>query len=126
MRNIINHNGMMYVHSSMVMKINENMYFLGITRYPWLKNLPSNWSMILQFFEVYTYSIDFTNVKWRILTEGSYKYNSNGAYKDTLGLRENAFCISGDIGLYIYTKTNVCGSVAILEDKTFALRWGLE
>lgn len=49
-RNNLKHDCQMSVYC-MEMEINRNIHCLAISRYPWLRNLPTTWPKIVKFFE---------------------------------------------------------------------------
>ncbi|KAG5594992.1 hypothetical protein H5410_036224 [Solanum commersonii] len=100
---MIRHGGKMLVQG-MMMEINRNLHYLEITRYPWLRNIPDSFSLIVKFFEAYTPLIECKVVKWKLPHEGLYKCNSDGASKGNLGPSASAFCIRNDAGEFMFAE----------------------
>lgn len=61
-RNVIKHEGNMTKHS-IIMEIYRNIYLFTKFRYPWLKETPKTWTIIVQFLEGYSTLISYKIVR---------------------------------------------------------------
>ncbi|KAK4736705.1 hypothetical protein R3W88_000402 [Solanum pinnatisectum] len=51
-RNVMKHGGNMST-TSMIVEIHRNIYLFTKSKYPWLKNVPQNWPLIVKYLEGY-------------------------------------------------------------------------
>ncbi|KAG5610597.1 hypothetical protein H5410_021878 [Solanum commersonii] len=51
-RSVMKHGGNMST-TSMILEIHKNIYLFTKSRYPWLKNVPQNWPLIVKYIERY-------------------------------------------------------------------------
>lgn len=72
----------MSIHG-MLAEINRHFYLFATVRYPWLRNMPNTWPMLIKFLKDYRPTINPKIVKWNPHINGFYKYNNNGASKET-------------------------------------------
>ncbi|KAM3322773.1 hypothetical protein P3S67_003924 [Capsicum chacoense] len=66
----------------MKFKVNRNIYLFAKVRYPWLKNLPNNWPMMVMMLEAYKPLIQTIMVNWRALDNGFLRVILMGLLKD--------------------------------------------
>ncbi|KAH0688092.1 hypothetical protein KY284_018645 [Solanum tuberosum] len=90
-RNIIKHGGKM-TQSTMTLEIGRNLHLMARCIYPWLKDIPTSWPMLVKFMEDYTLILVYKVVKWIKPTIG-FKCYSDGAFKGNSGPSFGAFCI---------------------------------
>lgn len=124
-RNTINHGGKMS-YLGMKMEINKNFYLLDKYNFPWLRHLPSSWSILVKIFKDYNPSLGRKMVTWSPPFVGSFKYNSDGASKGNPSTSVGAFCIRNGEGDFVCTKFRRLfdGSNLVIEVMTLIL--GLE
>lgn len=68
--------------------MNRNIYLFAKVRYPWLKNLPYNWPMMVMMLEAYKPLIQTIMVNWRALDNGFLRVILMGLLKVILDLVE--------------------------------------
>lgn len=124
-RNIIKHGGKMSVHM-MGVEINRNIYYLALQKYPWLRNLPNSWPMIVMFLEAYKPWIKCKVIRWKFPMEYRFKCNSDGDFKGNQEIGAGAFCIRDITGKLMYAEVQRIYGVSSLRIEAVALRIDLE
>lgn len=81
-----------------IYEINVNLHHVATTRYPWIRDKPFTWPLLLDFFQNYRAQLKFTVVVWKKPTIGWYKYNSDRDSRGNLGKCSIAFCIRNEDG----------------------------
>lgn len=77
----------------MKMEINRNLYILARYNFPWMRDLPLSWPIIVKLFEDYNSFLISKMVMWNPPSVGSFKCNSDGASKENPVPSAGVFCI---------------------------------
>lgn len=124
-KNIVVHGGKMTFYR-MGMEINRNLHLLARKLYPWLRNIPTSWSMMVKYFEEYTPSLNCKIVYRKPPAMGTYKCNLDGASKENPGPSSGAFCVRDGEGNLVYAECRRMEDGSNLMAEMTTLRFGLE
>lgn len=106
--------------------MNRNIYIFSKIRYPWLKNLPNNWPMLVMLLESYKPHIQGTTVNWKPPSNGFAKCNSDGAPRGNPGPSVGTFCIRDSAGNFIFANSFDCSILINQEANVCSFKRGLE
>ncbi|WMV08231.1 hypothetical protein MTR67_001616 [Solanum verrucosum] len=124
-RNIVKHGGCMSTHN-MVREINKHLYLFAKNRYPWLKNLPNTWPMIVKLLEEYSPLVCCRVVYWMHPPVGRYKCNTDGTSKGNPGPSSTTFCIPNEEGNLIFAEASVIEACYAIVAEVKAFKAGLK
>lgn len=110
----------------MEIEINRNLFPLAKYNYPWLKNLPTSWPGLVNFFEEYTPTLGCRTIVSNPPEMRSFKCNVDGASKGNPGPSSGPFCTRNREGNLIYAEDTRLFDGTNLVAEVVALRLGLE
>ncbi|KAH0648080.1 hypothetical protein KY285_033328 [Solanum tuberosum] len=96
-RNKVNYGGTM-TWRRVIYEISRNTHLLTLILYPWMKNIPQECPLLMDFLQKYKSVIRSVHVSWKLPNQGWFKCNSDGASKGNLGPSSITFCIRNDEG----------------------------
>ncbi|KAK4718156.1 hypothetical protein R3W88_016494 [Solanum pinnatisectum] len=112
--------------SNLIFEINRSLYNLARTRYPWLKYLPKQWPLIVQFLEVYTPLISHKVVAWEKPQRDTFKCSCDGLSKGNPGPSTIGFCIRDWEGNLRYAEARKLTESTSLIAEAGAIKVGME
>lgn len=104
-RNRINHGRSMPINRVMY-ETNVNLHHLTINKFPWLKEISSSWTLLVDFLQNYRAQLKTILVVWKSSNLRWYKCSSNGASRGNHGMSSIAFCIANGYEniRYVYSR----------------------
>ncbi|KAH0682576.1 hypothetical protein KY290_021148 [Solanum tuberosum] len=84
-RNVMKHGGNMST-TSVILEIHRYLYLFTKSRYPWLKNIPQNWPLIVKYLEGYAPLTKTMVVRLSHPPMGVYKCKTDASYQFESGV----------------------------------------
>ncbi|WMV31014.1 hypothetical protein MTR67_024399 [Solanum verrucosum] len=77
--------------------------------YPWLKNIPLQWSGMFDLLQRYRPTLFYHIVRWTRPKEGWVKCNTDGASRGNPGMSSYGFCLRDSSGDLLYAEAKIIG-----------------
>lgn len=110
--------------SSLVFKVNSDLWKLGRIVHPKLQDLPTNWSNIIAYLEKYKPELYYLPVYWKP-QEGCLKCNTDGASRGNPGRSTYGFVLRNSTGELIYAQGEEIEEGSNLQAEAIAIREAL-
>ncbi|KAG5620342.1 hypothetical protein H5410_005560 [Solanum commersonii] len=111
---------------NMIREINNSLYLFAKSRYPWLKNLPSTWPLIVKLLEEYSPLVYCKVVYWVHALLGRYKCNIDSTSKGNHGPSSTTFCIRNGEGNLIFAEAITIKACYAIVAQVKAFKAGLK
>ncbi|XP_060170537.1 uncharacterized protein LOC132601473 [Lycium barbarum] len=97
---------------------------VSMLRYPWLKNMPKMWPLVVELLENYRNPLTYKQVKWKFPRNGHFKCNTDGASRGNPGPSSAAFFVRNSSGAFLHAMARILQDTTNLANEAMAIEEG--